>query len=56
MFSVQFTMGRSNHGQPVSSAALIDGSCRSETCDGVSTGSRRKSVRGDALVICTGYL
>jgi hypothetical protein len=34
MFSVQFTIGWPNHGRPVSSAALIDGSSRSETCDG----------------------
>jgi hypothetical protein len=49
MFSVQFTVGRSNHGQPVSSTALIDGSCRSETCDGsinrigAQVGERRRS-------------
>jgi hypothetical protein len=49
MFSVQFTVGRPNHGQPVSSAALIDGSCRSETCDGgtnrieAQVGERRRS-------------
>jgi hypothetical protein len=49
MFSVQFTMGRPNHGQPVSSVALIDGSCRSETCDGsinrieAQVGERRRS-------------
>jgi hypothetical protein len=34
MFSVQFTIRWPNHGRPVSSAALIDGSSRSETCDG----------------------
>ena len=33
MFSVQLAIGWPNHGRPVSSAVLIDGSCRSETCD-----------------------
>jgi hypothetical protein len=59
MFSVQFTIGWPNHGRPVSSAALIDGSCRSETCDRsinrieaqVGEGRRSGYLRGLSMTI-----
>jgi hypothetical protein len=59
MFSVQFTIGSPNHGRPVSSAALIDGSYRSETCDRsinrieaqVGEGRRSGYLRGLSMTI-----
>jgi hypothetical protein len=59
MFSVQFTIGWPNHGRPVSSAALIDQSCRSETCDRsinriaaqVGEGRRSGYLRGLSMTI-----